>query len=123
MSRPSMTRNTIGPGSADSIDTTASFTAADYFSPVTLVRDNEKVLIDGPNYYLTDAIASKAVNFMKDAASKSDPFFLYAAFTAPHWPLHALEEDIARYRGRYKDGWDALREERHKRQLSMGIVN
>ena len=97
--------------------------AADYFSPVTLVRDNEKAPIDGPNYYLTDAIASNAVNFMKDAASKSDPYFLYAAFTAPHWPLHALEEDIARYRGRYKDGWDALREERHKRQLSMGIVN
>ncbi|MBI4909416.1 MAG: arylsulfatase [Acidobacteria bacterium] len=97
--------------------------AADYFNPVTLVRDNEKAALDGPNYYFTDAIADNASKFIADAAAKPEPYFLYAAFTAPHWPLHAREEDIARYRGRYKDGWDVLREERHKRQIAMGIVS
>jgi arylsulfatase len=53
---------------------------------------------------------------------KQNPYFLYLAYTAPHWPLHALPEDIARYRGRYKRGWDVLRQERHARQLSSGIV-
>ncbi len=96
--------------------------AADYFNPVTLVRDNDKAPLEGSNYYFTDAIAANAAGFISDAARKPDPFFLYAAFTAPHWPLHALEEDIVRYRGRYKDGWDALREERRKRQIAMGIV-
>jgi len=90
---------------------------------VTLVRDDEKAPLEGSNYYLTDAIAANAATFIADAAKKPDPFFLYAAFTAPHWPLHALEEDIARYRGRYQAGWDALREERHRRQIQMGIVN
>jgi arylsulfatase len=96
--------------------------AADYFNPVTLVRDNEKAELDAPGYYFTDAIASNAAAFVADEARKPEPFFLYAAFTAPHWPLHALEEDIARYRGRYKDGWDAMREERHRRQIGMGLV-
>ena len=96
--------------------------AADYFNPVTLTRDNESAEI-GPDYYLTDAIAANAVDFIGGAAGKPEPYFLYAAFTAPHWPLHALESDIARYRGRYRDGWDALREERRKRQIEMGIVS
>jgi arylsulfatase len=88
-----------------------------------LVRDNDEVRPDRPDYYLTDAIASNAADFISDAAKKPDPFFLYAAFTAPHWPLHAPVEEIARYEGRYKDGWDALREARHRRQIEMGIVD
>ena len=43
------------------------------------------------------------------ARTATPPFFVYAAYTAPHWPLHALPEDMARYRGRYREGWDALR--------------
>jgi arylsulfatase len=97
--------------------------AADYFNPVTLTRDNEKEPVDKPGYYFTDAIASNAADFITSAAKKKDPFFLYAAFTAPHWPLHALESDIARYKGRYKDGWDNLRQERLKRQVEMGIID
>ncbi len=95
--------------------------AANYFDPVTLVRDNERIKA-GENYYFTDAIADNAVEFIKAGVAAKKPFFLYAAFTAPHWPLHAKPEDIARYKGRYKDGWDALREERHKRQIELGIV-
>ena len=51
------------------------------------------------------------------------PFFLYVAFTAPHWPLHAPEDDIAACAGRYDDGWDALRAARYERMKSMGIID
>jgi arylsulfatase len=97
--------------------------AADYFNPVTLTLDNEFVKPDRPDYYFTDAVADHAVEFIGSAATKPNPFFLYVAFTSPHWPLHALEADIERYKGRYKNGWDALREERHKRQIEMGLVD
>ncbi len=50
-------------------------------------------------------------------------FFLYLAYTAPHWPLHALPEDIAKYEERFERGWDALRAERHQRMLELGIIN
>ena len=74
-------------------------------------------------FYMTDAIAENAAKFIKEYSGRSDPFFLYVAFTAPHWPLHALPEDIAKYRGRYLAGWDALRKARHARMIEMGIVN
>ena len=54
---------------------------------------------------------------------KEQPFFLYVPFTSPHWPLHALEKDIKKYRGKYLKGWDNLRVERHARQLKMGLVD
>src|SRR5574340_84651 len=96
--------------------------AADYFNPVTLTRDNDRVEPDKPDYYFTDAIADNAIAYI-ESASRSQPFFLYTAFTSPHWPLHAPEAEIARYRGRYKDGWDALREERRKRMIELGILD
>ena len=51
------------------------------------------------------------------------PFFQYVAYTAPHWPLHAHEEDIARYKGRFDSGWDALRKQRLERMVRMGIID
>ncbi len=74
-------------------------------------------------FYLTDAITDYAISFLKEEPSHEDPFFLYLAYTAPHWPLHALPEDIARYRGRYLAGWDVVREERFQRMMKMGIIN
>lgn len=74
-------------------------------------------------FYMTDAITDYATQFMGELGGKQDPFFLYLAYTAPHWPLHAWPEDIAKYRGKYKKGWDKLREERHGRQVKMGIVD
>lgn len=56
-------------------------------------------------------------------AADDAPFFLYLAHTAPHWPLHARAEDIARYAGRYDDGWQALRDARYARQVEMGLIN
>jgi arylsulfatase A-like enzyme len=89
-------------------------------APRGLSLGNDPVEPEG-DYYTTDAFASYAVRFLKEQKD-SRPFFLYLAFNAPHWPLHAREEDIQKFVGRYRQGWDKLRNERHKRQLDMGIV-
>jgi len=75
------------------------------------------------SFYMTDAIADHAVEYLNKYGRGPQPFFLYTAFTAPHWPLHAHPEDIAKYEGRYMKGWDALRGERHRRMIEMGIVD
>ena len=96
--------------------------AGSYFSPHTLTEDGEP--IEAPEgFYYTDAIADKAVDYIDEYGSGEDPFFLYVAFTAPHWPLHALEEDIQRYRGRYRQGWEKVRQARHEEQKGMGILD
>jgi arylsulfatase A-like enzyme len=95
--------------------------AGSFYDPVTLTRDNEpEPLEDG--YYYTHAIAREASTIIEQHDG-SDPFFLYVAFTAPHWPLHALEQDIAKYTGRYAAGWDALRDDRQKRMIEMGLID
>ena len=96
--------------------------AGSYFDPVTLTRDDNFVPPSGADYYYTNAISDYAARYIAQAAKSNKPFFLYVAYTAPHWPLHAPPEVVARYRGRYATGWDALREERHKRMIAMGIV-
>lgn len=73
-------------------------------------------------FYMTNAIGEHAVRMLREAP-RQNPFLLYLAFTSPHWPLHALPEDVDRYRGKYMKGWDRLRQERHERQLSSGIVD
>ena len=93
-----------------------------YFDPPTLTRDNTPIQAD-KGFYLTEAITDNAVAYLKDAAKHKAPFFLYVAHTAPHWPLHALPEDIAKYRGKYKGGWDSLREARYQRQLQMKVID
>jgi len=92
-----------------------------YFDPVTLTRGEHFVRATGDFYY-TDAISEHAARFIEEAARNDRPFFLYVAYTAPHWPLHARPEEIARYRGKYASGWDALREKRHKRMIRLGVV-
>ncbi|MBH53042.1 MAG: arylsulfatase [Opitutaceae bacterium] len=99
--------------------------AASFFNPPTLARDNES--IDPPqdnDYYFTDAVAENACSFIQDhCQSKEDnPFFLFTSFTAPHWPLHARQETIDKYRGRFNGGWDKLREQRLERMIDFGIV-
>ncbi len=97
--------------------------AADYFNPVTLTRDNAPETSESADYYFTDALGDNAVRMIAEASRQDKPYFLYAAFTAPHWPLHARPEDIEKFSGRYKDGWDALRYERHARQLQSGLLS
>jgi arylsulfatase A-like enzyme len=75
------------------------------------------------DYYLTDAITDRAIDFLGGAARAAKPFFLYLAYTAPHWPLHAWPADIAKYRGKYRVGWDEARAARYRRQLELGIID
>jgi arylsulfatase A-like enzyme len=96
--------------------------ATSYFQPMSLTRDNTPIQPEGKDFYLTDAIAQNAVTYIEDAAKKPEPFFLYVAFTSPHWPMQAFESDIERYKGRYKDGWDALRDERRERMIKLGLI-
>ncbi len=97
--------------------------AADYFNPVTLTHGNDPAEPSGKDYYFTDALGDYATRFLDEFSRRPDPFFLYAAFTAPHWPLHARPDDIRKYEGRYRTGWDALRNARHGKQLQMGMLS
>ena len=73
-------------------------------------------------FYMTDAFSDHAVEFLDEHGRDDKPFFLYLPYTAPHWPLHAWPEDIARYKGRYRKGWDRLRAERRARMVEMGLI-
>jgi arylsulfatase len=95
--------------------------AGNYFDPVTLTRDNHFVRAAGDFYY-TDEISQHAVQYIEQAARSERPFFLYVAYTAPHWPLHARPEDIGMYKGKYSIGWDSIRERRHRRMIQFGVV-
>lgn len=94
-----------------------------YFDPFSLVDGTNAVKEVPKDFYMTDAITEHAVSYVKEFAKSDKPFFLYLAHCAPHWPLHALPEDIARYRDTYKDGWHALRQSRFERQKQLGLFD
>lgn len=98
--------------------------AGSYYAPDTLIRDDTFLDFSelAEDFYYTDAITDHAVGCIRDAAASGQPFFLYVAHVAPHWPLHALERDVARFRGQYLAGWDVVRAERFRRQVAMGIL-
>lgn len=73
-------------------------------------------------YFQTNLITNNALNFLDTVAAQSNPFFLYLGYTAPHWPLVALQKDIVKYKGKYDKGWDALRLERYNKQKQLGII-
>ncbi|WP_119081210.1 arylsulfatase [Chitinophaga alhagiae] len=95
---------------------------ANYFTP--FVYSNNERYKAPENFYLTDAISDTSVQYLKDhfAQKNGTPFFLYVAYTAPHWPLHAPQTVISKYREKYRAGWDALRQQRFNRQRQMGVV-
>jgi arylsulfatase len=97
--------------------------AGNFYDPVSLVRDETPIEPDRPDFYYTDALSEEAARAIGDLGRGQAPFFLYAAFTAPHWPMHAPAADVARNAGRYDGGWDALRAERHARMIGLGIVD
>jgi len=101
--------------------------AGNYFRPPTIIHNDRFVELPDEGYYFTDAISDHAVRMIDSACDAPDdaaqPLFLYVAYTAPHWPLHALEEDIARYRGKYACGWDAVRTARHERLKATGLID
>ncbi len=94
-----------------------------FFEPASLV-EGDRYVEPGEDFFYTDAISSEAAGFLDDhfAEDPSRPFFLYLSYTAPHWPLHAPDEDVRKYAGRYDAGWDALREARYRRMVEMGIL-
>jgi arylsulfatase A-like enzyme len=104
--------------------------AGSYFDPSTLVRDNQMITaFTDPEYkpasfYYTDAIADQAVRFITEhhKSHPGQPFFLYVAFTAAHWPLHAKPQDIERYRNRYDAGYQAVRQARFAKQQQLGLI-
>lgn len=73
-------------------------------------------------FYSTRAITDYALDFMNMAVEKRSPFFLYLAYNAPHFPLHAPKEDTDKYFDYYKRGWDVIRDERFKRMKQLGIL-
>ncbi len=95
---------------------------ANYFRPDSLTRENEHIQPPPAGFYTTDAFVDNALQFL-DSGDKAKPFFLYLAFNAPHFPLMAPADEIARFRGKYKIGWDKLREQRRARQIELGIVD
>ncbi|HEX6447406.1 MAG TPA: arylsulfatase [Streptosporangiales bacterium] len=100
--------------------------AGSFYQPRTLTRDETNVEDEAldPGFFYTDAISDNACAFVDDhhARRGDDPLFLYLAYTAPHWPLHAHEEDVAAYEGRFDKGWDTLRRERLERLVAEGIL-
>ena len=87
--------------------------------------DIERKVAEGEEYYSTIALADHAIACLElhERNHKDQPFFQYLAFYSPHFPLHALQEDIDEYREAYDMGWDKVREARHSRMTNMGLVN
>lgn len=92
--------------------------------PKAQYRENGK-LVDTPRqrFYSSEVFADRLVQYLDETrGAGAQPFFAYLAFTAPHWPLHAKDEDIAKYEGRYERGYEALRTERFERQKKLGLI-
>ncbi|QDU86819.1 Arylsulfatase [Pirellulimonas nuda] len=100
--------------------------AFSYFSPQGdryLMRGNDALPPPDPaDYYTTDAFTDEAIGWIEQQKDDA-PFFLYLAYNAPHWPLHAKPADIEKFVGKYRKGWDALRQERFDRQVEMGLFD
>lgn len=101
--------------------------AGSFYDPNTLTRGNENIEHEArkPGFFYTDAISDQAVAFIEQHQREhaGTPFFEYVAYTAPHWPLHAHDEDIAKYKGRFDEGWDTLREARLEKLVRSGVLD
>lgn len=107
--------------------------ASSYYEIITdqprvrqMALDDERWEPPAEGFYMTDAISDHAVNFIREHVrenTRRKPFFLYVPYTAPHWPLHAHETDIARYEGVYDVGWDSIRVARYNRMVADGLID
>jgi len=101
-----------------------------FWDPHGLVRDNREITIANDSayqpaeYYYTDAISDHTTRFIREHARDHarEPFLLYVAYTAAHWPMHARESDIAKYRGRYDGGYGPIAAARWEKQKKLGVV-
>jgi arylsulfatase A-like enzyme len=98
-----------------------------FFNPKQHWKDDIKLppIEKGTDFYATTALADHVIDVLQDHAQHhaDSPFFQYLAFAAPHFPLHALPEDIAIYQDTYQDGWDAIRAQRWQRMKRMGLLD
>jgi len=104
--------------------------AGSFYDPATLCRGNAYVTPENDkayqpkDFYYTDAISDNAVSFLSAHEKQNDdnPFFLYVSYTSAHWPMHAPESDIAKYRGLYDKGYEPMRQQRYKRAQELGVI-
>ncbi|MEO1013280.1 MAG: arylsulfatase [Bacteroidota bacterium] len=101
--------------------------ASNFFKPTYprgISSGNDTISINDPDFYTTDAFTDMAISFIDSPATdKEEPFFLYLAYTAPHWPIQAPKENIDTYRDRYDQGWEKLREQRFSKMMEMGLLD
>lgn len=104
--------------------------AFNYFSPSKRERyfeDGKSIAPFVPEnpetFYTTDAFSNKAIEYLETHKGNNNPFLLYVAYNAPHWPLQAPKEDIDKYRGKYLKGWDVISRERYDRMKEIGIID
>ena len=97
-----------------------------FFNPKRHFKDDKALpaVEKGTDFYATTVLADHAIEVLKEHQTEyaKQPFFHYLAFAAPHFPLHALPQDIAVYEDTYDAGWDAIRAQRWKRQIKLGIA-
>jgi arylsulfatase A-like enzyme len=105
--------------------------AGSFYDPSSLVRDDTMISpfadpeYTPATYYYTDAISDHAVRFVGDHAKdhKDKPFLMYVAYTAAHWPMHALPEDVAKYQGKYAAGYEPIRKARFEQAAKLGLID
>jgi arylsulfatase A-like enzyme len=99
--------------------------ASSFFAPIGLKRNRTAIdheFQDKEDYYFTHAIGKEAISFLQKSRV-DQPFFLYLPFTAAHWPLHAPEDAIERYQGKFSAGWDELRKKRLQKMKALGVMD
>lgn len=105
--------------------------AGSFYDPSSLVRDNTMISPYADReyapkaYYYTDAISDQAARFVAEHKRdhETKPFFMYVAYTAAHWPMHALPEDISKYKGKYDGGYEPIRKARFEAMVQRGLVD
>ncbi len=104
--------------------------ASSYFELIKNQKHRRQMALDNnpweppsEGFYMTDAVTDYAIEWINESDNNNKPFFLYVAYTAPHWPLHALPQDIAKYNGKYDIGWDSIRQHRYNKLLELGIID
>ena len=107
--------------------------AGSFYDPATLCRGNTYITPENDpkykpeSYYYTDAVSDNAVRYLanhcEDEDSATKPFFLYVSYTCAHWPMHAPEKDVAKYKGTYDGGYAPIRKARYKKAIETGVID
>lgn len=102
--------------------------AGSFYDPTTLCRNNTYITPENDveyqpdRYYYSDAVSDQAVRFVREH-DEPQPFFLYVSYTCAHWPMHAFDEDIAKYDGVYDEGFAPIRQARYERAKKLGVID